>query len=727
MELEEYFNNNQFGLDIWKNKYQYNNESFDEWLDRISNGNHDIRELIVDKKFLFAGRILANRQLYKHGLKVTYSNCYFNGSPEDNIESIYEDAGKMARTYSYGGGTGIDLSKLSPAGARINNAAKETSGALSFADIYNLTTALIGQEGRRGALMISLASSHPSLPEFITIKSDLGKLTKANISVRFFDEFMSAVEGKRYVTLKFERETGYVVERVVNASDLFDTFVENNWDYAEPGAAFWDRILSWSLLTGYDDIQIEGLNPCGEQPLPAGGTCLLGSMNWAAYVNDSGNFDLDEFREDIHTVVKAMNEVLDEGRPLHPLAEQRAVAYRWRLIGIGPMGMADALIKMRIRYGSYQCIEMLNKIGAAMVDEALHASALLAATDGPYPGYNEDIVLSNPFFMANASERTIEAVKKYGLRNAQILTVAPTGSISNMLGISGGIEPIFAMSYKRRTESLHKDERVYEIATPIANEYMLAHGLTDIKQLPEWFITTDQIPYKERIDVQATLQKYIDASISSTVNLPENTTVDEIRNLYIYAWKQGLKGVTIFRKGCKRDGILSTEDTGKVGADMPRGYWKPLAKDTVYHPAKIYTGCGKLKLMIGYSEQEKSLQDFYIIKSGAGGCERTIQSLTIAMSGMLRLGGSLDNIEQAFEGVGGCASFALSRSKGACVSKGNNCGAAILNSIRGFCASMKDAPQVSKPTGLLCPECKSNLIPESGCFTCKSCGYSKCG
>ena len=237
MEIKEWLGeNNQLGIDIWKGKYQKDNETFDEWLDRVSGGNKEVRQLIVDKKFLFGGRILSNRGMDKRGQKVTLSNCYVISPPEDSIESIFECATKLARTYSYGGGCGIDLSNLAPKGAKVNNTAKYTTGSVSFMDLYSLITGLIGQNGRRGALMLSLSSEHPDLEEFISVKTDLDRVTKANISVRMSDDFMRAVENKSDYNLQFIRkETKEIIVKTVNAYDVFMKLAKTNWDYAEPG------------------------------------------------------------------------------------------------------------------------------------------------------------------------------------------------------------------------------------------------------------------------------------------------------------------------------------------------------------------------------------------------------------------------------------------------------------------------------------------------------------
>ena len=264
MTVEEWLGkDNKIGIDIWNKKYRYNNESFDEWLNRISGGDEYVKRLIKEKKFLFGGRILANRNIPNNDTKYTMSNCYVVDPPMDSIESIFDCAKKLARTYSYGGGCGVDISKLAPRGATIHNAAKKTTGSVSFMDLFSLVTGLIGQNHRRGALMISLSCTHPDLEEFIALKSDLEKCTKANISVRITDEFMKAVRDDKPFTLSFTRkETGETIKNVVNTREIFHKMCEMNWDYAEPGMLFWDRIESWNLLSEDPDFEYAGTNPC---------------------------------------------------------------------------------------------------------------------------------------------------------------------------------------------------------------------------------------------------------------------------------------------------------------------------------------------------------------------------------------------------------------------------------------------------------------------------------
>lgn len=553
--------------DIWEKKYQYNGETFNEWLDRISAGNKEIRKMILNKEFLFGGRILANRGLQHEGKKVTFSNCYVLPAPKDNIESIFDTAKEMARTYSYGGGVGISLENLRPRGAMVNNSAEETTGAVSFMELYDATTGLIGQKGRRGALMISLPISHPDIEEFIDVKLNLDKITKANISLMVDDEFFKAYMNDIPYKLSFYvKETNQSIEKVINPKELLRKIAENNWDMAEPGMLFWDRVEKWHLLSHNKDFKYSSTNPCGELPLPNYGACLLGSINLAKFViepySEYPYIDVDRLGKVVRHAVIALNEVLDEGIPLHPLKEQSEYAKQYRPIGLGVMGFADMLIMMGIEYGSGKSILLADNLAKFILNQALLQSALLAKEYGTYPAYTDDIFNSD-FYKSTVDNETQEVIRAYGLRNSHVLSIAPTGSISTMIGVSGGIEPLFATHFNRTTKSLHDTDVVYKIYPKVIKEFMEHTGLND-SEFPDYIKTAHQIHWQDRINVQATWQIYVDSAISSTINLPNETTVEEIMELYYNAWKSNLKGVTIYRDGCNRGGILTTVKTKEV-------------------------------------------------------------------------------------------------------------------------------------------------------------------
>jgi ribonucleoside-diphosphate reductase alpha chain len=759
---------NKLGCDIWRKKYQHEGETFLQWLDRVSNGNKELKKDILDKKFLFGGRILSNRGLQKQGRKVTYSNCYVMEPPEDNLESIFDTAKKLARTFSYGGGCGIDISQLAPRGAVINNAAKETTGAVSFMDLYNLTTSLIGQNGRRGALMISLGCNHPDLEEFIDIKTDLNKITKANISIRVTDEFIRAVVLGEYYDLTFVREeTGEEIVKTIFAPTIFKKLCANNWNYGEPGMLFWDNIEKWNLLADDSEFKFAGVNPCAEEPLPAGGSCLLGAINLSAFVKN-GKFDFDDFAETVARAVKALNEVLDEGLELHPLEEQRESVADWRQIGLGIFGLADMLIKMGMEYGSADSIVLCDRIGFVMADTAIGASAYLARDKKPYNKFKPEALDKNLYFIENTREETKRAVKRFGLRNSQLLTIAPTGSISTMLGVSGGIEPIFDTSYTRKTESLHGHDEYYEVYTPIVKAYLdnneVIHNLNTGKPvLPSYFVTAKTIDPMKRVKMQGIWQKHIDASISSTVNLPESATIEDVRKLYIYAWKNKLKGLTIFRENCARVGVLTSEK--KEEPEVKIEEKDILPEEKVFDKIKPMTrsdlggrlnggtyvkktACGKLYITINRDDND-NLVEVFIDPGKSGGCVANAESLGRMASTMLRGGMAIESIVDSVKGVKCSACTQAKGSKK--VIDGLSCGDILARTIQeeydrfNKCENkcklrtkeVKETSRLENMAAMLnpenwvvpnntCPECGMEMTNEGGCVTCKNCGYSKC-
>ena len=736
---------NQLGQDIWERKYRYENETFDEWINRVSGGNSEIANLIKEKKFLFGGRILANRGLENKGRKISLSNCYVIEPPEDNIESIFDCAKKLARTYSYGGGCGVDISKLSPRGAKVNNAAKETTGSVSFMDLYSMVTGLIGQAGRRGALMLSLSCEHPDLGEFIGIKSDLDRVTKANISIRITDKFMAAVKNRTTFTLSFTRlETGETITKEVDAYEMFHKMCEMNWDYAEPGMLFWDRINNWNLLSCDDEFEYAGTNPCAEEPLPAGGSCLLGSINLAEFACDTG-FDFESFKHCVKSSVIALNEVLDEGLPLHPLKEQRESVYDWRQIGLGIFGLADLLIKLGIKYGSPEAIDLCDMIGHTMADMAIKTSAVLAKEYGVYPKYKPEAVEQSAFYSKNALGETKELVESFGLRNSQLLTIAPTGSLSTMLGVSGGIEPIFANYYTRKTESLKCHDEYYKVYTPIVKEYIDKHGLKDDSELPDYFVTAQTLDYKNRIYMQSVWQSHIDASISSTVNVPNDFTVEQVEGLYMTAWDAGLKGVTIFRDGCKRAGILTikenVEDIVEEPHRLERGMIIKADDNCIGKKRTLRTGCGTLHCEAFFDPDNGQLLETYFSKGSSGGCNNFMIGLSRMISLAARGGIDVYSIVDQLKSSGTCPSYAVRTATKHDTSKGSSCPVAIGNALLEMYEEMMDevsfsdveekeleviTPKIVPVSKAKCPQCGGELVFEGGCNTCKNCGWSKC-
>lgn len=754
MTIQEWLNNEDLPVTIWEKKYRNGEESFDQWLDRISNGNADIRQLIYEKKFIFAGRILSNRGIKDR--KITLSNCYVVTPPDDSLESIFEAGAKMARTFSYGGGCGLDVSKLRPKGANVNNAAKSTSGTTSFMDFYSYITGLIGQEGRRGATMLSISCEHPDLEEFINLKSNLDTCTKANISVRVTDAFMRAVESGSDFTLHFTMEDGSEIKKVVNAKEMFMLLAQRNWEMAEPGILYWDRIANYNLLqnTGFE---YAGVNPCAEEPLPAGGSCLLGSINLAEFVTDpftsNAKINYGALRSTTHCAVIALNEVLDEGLPLHPLQEQRDSVRDWRQIGLGTLGLGDMLIKLGLKYGSPESLEVIRMVYKNIAAQAVSTSLQMAMNHEPFPKCNENIAdaMAKSDFIKNLEmpDEIIQGIRRYGLANSQLLTCAPTGTIGTMLQVSTGVEPNFAFSYNRRTISLNEEEKTYQVDAKIVKDYKTVTGNDT---LPDYFVSSSDINYRDRIAVQSMLQNYIDASISSTVNLPNETTVEEVADLYLQAWKQGLKGITIWRDGCKRQSILSTEKKEEKSEESNPFIVKPTAirkvsDNCIGLKRTLQTGCGTLHLTSFWDPDTGQLLETYFSKGSQGGCANFMVGLSRMVSLAARGNISIYDIVDQLKSSGTCPSYAVRKATKGDTSIGSSCPVAIGNALLDMykelqsrltvhrmlhgnwiyqTAAEKAQESAAQPSSPKCPKCGEPIQMVEGCMTCASCGYSKC-
>ncbi len=482
---------------------------------------------------------------------------------------------------------------------------------------------------------------------------------------------------------------------------------------------------------------------CAEEPLPAGGSCLLGSLNLAEFVNEDKSVNTEALASATHIAVIALNEVLDEGLMLHPLKIQQESVRDWRQIGLGIFGFADMLIKMGVQYGSTACMDVINQVGSIIINTAIIASSLLAKEHGSYPKYKYEDVYNSEFFQNMLWEGTQATVQKAGLRNSQLLTIAPTGSLSTMLGVSGGIEPIYANYYERKTESLHGEDVYYKVYTPIVQNYMEEHGLTDDSQLPDYFVTAQTLAYKNRIDTQSTWQDYIDAAISSTVNVPNNFTKEEVEDLYLYAWQRGLKGVTIFRDGCKRSGILSvtpTKEEPTPNETKARGEIIQVHDNVIGKKRKLTTGCGSLHCTAFFDPTSGDLLEVYLSKGSTGGCNNFMIGLSRMISVAARSGCSIHDIIDQLSSSGSCPSYAVRSATKRDTSKGSCCPMAIGNALRDMYYEMQSdlktkaqsksssdlAPGIAEDILNPCPICGEELAFEGGCNICKSCGWTKC-
>lgn len=530
--------------DIYENKYRHDGESFDEFIERVSGGNSSVGELIRNKDFIFGGRILAGRGIDRN---VSLANCTTLPPIQDNIESIFDTSKELARMFSYGQGAGIDISNLRPRGAKVNNASKTSTGAISFMKIFDTVGEVIGAEGRRSALLIAIDAEHDDLEDFINVKNDLDKVNNANLSVKASKGFM-----KQDTEIK---------------KDKLKKIAQGTWNMGEPALLYWDNNKEWHLLSEDDEYVIEGVNACSEYPTTGYGTCLLGSINLSNYVlnpySKNSKVDIERLAKDTKVVTIGMNEVLDEAIPTHPLKEQRDVARNYRQIGIGIMGLGDLFIKMGVEYGGEKSIELSELIISTIRNNAIQSSIELAKKHGSFPKFSREKISKSEYFKSLPIELQ-DGIMKHGIRNSSLLSIAPAGSISLLCDVSNGLEPLFAKSFTRTTKSLGSVDKDYVIYPTVIKELMEHLGIKDVEELPDYCVTAHNINPFKRIELQSILQKYVDLAISSTLNLNEEVTVETIVELYKYAHKMKLKGISMFRNNCFRTGILKTNSDVKV-------------------------------------------------------------------------------------------------------------------------------------------------------------------
>lgn len=441
--------------------------------------------------------------------------------------------------------------------------------------------------------------------------------------------------------------------------------------------------------------------------MPEGGSCLLGSLNLSEFVinpfEDSCLIDFDALEEAVAISIRGLNQVLIEGMNLHPLEVQRKSVYDWRQIGLGTFGLGDMLIKLGIRYGSQESIDIINQIFKLIATTAVETSLQLAILEGCYPMCNKEALISSEFIKSlHLPEETLENIKKFGLFNSQLLTCAPTGSTATMLGVSTGVEPNYAFSFTRRTVSLNKEETSYKVDADIVKEYKKKWGDCPSDELPNFFVASQQIPWKERINVQAALQTWIDASISSTCNLSESTTVEDVFNLYVYAWEKGLKGVTIWRDNCQRQSILSIEPKKddeaskkeylefkntppiQLEADhsLKRGEVLPTSNHWLGLKRKLITGCGSLHVNSYWDPVTGELRECFLSKGSTGGCQHYMIGLSRMISLAARGGVSIEAILDQLKSCGTCPSYAVRQATKHDTSKGSCCPVAVGNALK---------------------------------------------
>lgn len=742
--------NNTIGLDIWKNKYQWNNETFDEWLDRVSGGDNELRELIAERKIMLGGRTLANRGTDN---KASFFNCYSSGYVEDDYNNIMETAKNIGLTFKAQGGQGISLTKLRPKGAPIS---KEytSDGIVPFMKIFNEVTAGTSQGGaRKGALMLSIDVRHKEAETFIRIKSQEGLIEKANLSLEIDDTFMNAVkkyyETGEIITLHEKRNySGHIVEYDVVPIEIFKALVDNCYDWADPAALFVNRFRNYNLMEFDDDYQIETSNPCGEQPLPKNGACCLSSINLSEFIckpyTKDAYIDTEELVKAVKVGIRTLDKLIDENYYKHPLKEQQEQSFNYRNIGLGCFGYATALMKLGLKYGSQEALDWTNCIFGLIFRAAVIESNSLAKEFGPFPKY-KDCVWDSEIIKKHFPQDEIDIMRQYGLRNCSLISIAPTGSIATCLGESGGCEPEFALSFTRRTVGMTDGEDTYyKVYCKAAREYMELYKCEE-KDLPDYFVSSANISWKNRVLTQSVMQEHVDTAISSTVNLPNETTKEDIAKLYLLAWEKGLKGITIFREGCKRMPILSTEtpkkeEEVKEERNLGRGEIKVISDDVIGKKRRLISGCGSLHCAAYFDRTTGELLEVFLDKGSAGGCDNFMTGLSRMISLAARAGCSVYDIVDQLNSSGTCPSYAVRRATKHDTSPGSSCPVAVGNALLDMQIEINEELEIDNPKPTIkkkdtktvilpkykCPECGNEITFEGGCQTCKNCGWSKC-
>ncbi len=678
--------------------------------------------LLEDYRFVPGGRILFGAGQPRRS---TLLNCYFFRIREDSIEGIFDWCKEAARTYSFGGGVGTDISVLRPRGSPVNNAAIYSSGSVSFMELMSTTTGTIGQAGRRGALMISIRVDHPDIADFINVKKDLKRVNFANISVKVTDEFMNAVERDEEFEQHFESEKVHYTRRV-GARGIWNELVKAAWQSDEPGLLFWDSIKRDST-TEYNRMEVEGVNPCSEQTLENYGCCCLGSINLSYFVKDPftprASIDWENLIPAAQYATRFLDNVLDYNADRHPLPQQKTASLWSRRIGVGITGLGDMLIKLGRKYGEETAVEFVDKFFERIKNTIYDYSTELAVEKGSFPAFDAKKHLAQSF-VQRLDPKVREKIAVQGIRNAALTTIPPVGSGSILAGCSSGIEPMFAFSYTRRSKSLSEGE--FNVFHPLVKEYMQTHHMTEEGMLPLEFVTAHQIRPELRVKMQAAIQKHIDTAISSTVNLPQNISLDEVEKIYFQAWKLGCKGITVYREG-SREGILETAK--EEARNLPKDTAEAEAAKQFERPKVMSGRTLKIKLPQGglyvtaNSNEVGGLKEVFVTLGKLGGDEKAdAEAIGRLISLYLQHGGDIQNVIKTLKGIRGKY---VSWDEGV---QHLSIPDAVSKALEVLVAG-KVTKQPTQPLtqGGTCPDCNENaIIFENGCYKCTNCGYSKC-
>ena len=696
---------------------------------------------LTDFKFLPAGRITAGSGTKRN---VTLFNCFVMGVIPDSMSGIFDMLKEAALTMQQGGGIGYDFSTIRPKGSLVKGIAADASGPVSFMDVWDSMCRTIMSAGsRRGAMMATMRCNHPDIEEFIAAKSDSQKLRMFNLSVLVTDAFMEAVKKGEDWELIYNNK----VYSVIKAADLWDQIMRATYDFAEPGVIFIDRINETNNLSYCETIT--ATNPCGEQPLPPYGACLLGSINLAKLVehpfDKNAYLDVYQLEDLVSTAVRMMDNVIEVSQ--FPLEAQKLEAKNKRRIGLGVTGLADALLMVGLRYGSDEAVEKTEKWMKTIARSAYNASINLAEEKGAFPLFDpEQFIVSGN--MIQMDEDVKKAVNKFGIRNALLTSIAPTGTISLYAGnVSSGIEPVFAYSYTRKVlqnDGSHVEEEVVDYAVQLWRDKF------GNAPLPDFFVSAQNLTPTDHVKMQAAAQKWVDSSISKTINCPEDISFDDFKEVYIQAYDTGCKGCTTYRPNEVTGSVLSAASEEKSASDQEANGDIIYMSEPLDRPSTLDGNTYKLKWPDSQHAIYVTINDI-IVNDKRRPFEVFINSknmehfawtvgLTRMISAVFRRGGDVsfvvDELKAVFDPRGGAW-------------VGGKYIPSILAAIGGILEEhmmkigfIKDSDtslfhkssEVTKVENLKlsrqksCTSCgQFDLQMIEGCMTCRSCGYSKCG
>jgi ribonucleoside-diphosphate reductase alpha chain len=761
-QIENYYDGDTLGADILKNKYlaPWESHPYELWQRQAKalasvektkklqkQWEEKFYSILEDFKFTPGGRIMHGAG--REDITTTLNNCYVVGIKDDSINSIYRTIQEEARTYKFGGGCGHDLSVLRPSGDAIIGTGGESCGPVGFMNLFSENTNTIAQHGRRGANMQTLRIDHPDIEKFISIKmNDVNMVKYSNISVLLTHEFMQAVENDTDFDLKYQEK----VYKTVKAKELWETIIDCAHSSAEPGLLFWDT------MTDYHNAEycspLVSTNPCAEQPLPDGGCCNLGSINLDRYVDDKGNFKIEEFKETVGIATRFLDNVIDYNLDRHALDTQKENAKNDRRVGLGILGLGDMLVRMGIKYDSEDALQTIDQVMKIFCDTAYETSSELAKEKGSFPHFKWSGYRKSKF-VKNLPKSLRDKIKDDGIRNSTVLTVPPTGSGAIVARVTSGVEPIFATSYKRRVkknDGFGRDFDEYKVYHPIIEKLF-----GDDDNLPEYVVTAHDVDPYFRVKMQGVIQKYIDSSISSTVNLKQDIKKETVADIYLTAYKANLKGITVYREG-SREGILITDDKKEDDKSGSNQSVSNLTEDkrprirpneTKGITRRIRTGEGSLYITIN-QDHNGLCEVFTTIGKAGGNAAAQSEAISRLISLALRSGIDPNAIVKQLKGISGpnptwedgrlilSTPDAIGKALDDYLKEGVNEAEnpSYETDAKKSPITMATSEEVNDLNGPVtdftfknistCPDCGSSVMHEGGCVTCPSCGFSKC-